>query len=200
MNTKPDEETLALWLDDELVGENLAAVEAWAQTQPDQITTRAEIRQWRKTMTSTIPASQEPPYPDFFNTKILQAIRADLPKSPTAQKPAFSWKSLFLPLSACAGMALAFLAGTHNQVKHEPEYAIIPRAIPVAEPVLYTPETGVNAEWFASKEASASVIVLNGVTAIPDATDFTKTAATSMDGYSDSTVFSETQPVEEFHQ
>ena len=56
------------------------------------------------------------------------------------------------------------------------DVAGIPRAIPV-EPLVYTPESGVEAERFSSKNASATVIVLNGVAAIPDATDFSTTAS-----------------------
>ena len=68
-----------------------------------------------------------------------------------------------------------------------------PRAIPV-EPVVYTPETGVNAELFASSDASATVIVLNGVTAIPDATDFSETVYVPMDREIDSTADIEVDP------
>ena len=61
-----------------------------------------------------------------------------------------------------------------------------PRAIPV-DPVVYTPENGVNAEWFTSSEASATVIVLNGINAIPDSMDFSETVYVPMDREIDST-------------
>ncbi len=176
----PDEETLALWLDDELTGDALAKVEAWAQAQPEQLATRAEVRRWRKTVAQVMPASEEPPYPDFFNTKIQQAIRANAPTpvgAPAAAKRSPFWKTFLMPVAACAGMAFTFWIGQKShQAASSPEIAEVPpRAIPVVEPVVYTPENGVKAEWFASKEASASVIVLNGVAAIPDKTDFSKT-------------------------
>ncbi len=173
MNTNPDEATLALWLDDELTGAEQAAVEAWAIQQPEQITAREEVRRWRATFSAAIPASEEPPYPDFFNSKVLQAIREQSPKPAPAKTP-FSWKSWLMPMAACAGMMLTFWAGTKINSTPEIDVTGAPRAIPV-EPVLYTPENGVNAEWFASTKASATVIVLNGVTAIPDSTDFSET-------------------------
>ena len=37
MNTNPDEATLALWLDDELAGSELATIEAWAAGQPRRV-------------------------------------------------------------------------------------------------------------------------------------------------------------------
>ncbi len=202
MNTKPDEETLALWLDDELVGDNLAAVETWAMTQPDQLKARAEIRSWRKTMAAAIPATEEPPYPDFFNSKILQAVRTPISQPAAPERKSFSWKHWLMPVAACVGMALTFLAGKNSisNISPEDEYANIPRAIPVAEPVLYTPEIGVNADWFASKEASASVIVLNGVAAIPDAMDFNKTVYLPTESETESTVHLETEPVAETAQ
>lgn len=188
MNTSPDETTLALWLDDELTGDELARVDAWAAGNPDQLAAREDIRRWRATATAAIPASEEPPYPDFFNSKVMQAIRETQPVLvPVASaRPPF-WKSLLMPLAACAGMALTFWIGSKSAVPPEYDVAGAPKAIPVAEPPVYTPENGVNAEWFASTRASATVIVLNGVAAIPDSTDFSETASLPAERDSDST-------------
>jgi hypothetical protein len=190
MNTNPDEVTLALWLDDELAGADHAAVEAWALTQPERLASREKIRRWRATMATAIPASEEPPYPDFFNSRVLQAIREPVPATKT---PSFFWKSWLMPVAACAGMALTFWAGT--QATSPPEYDVAgaPKAIPV-DPVLYTPENGVAAEWFASKSASATVIVLNGVAAIPDSTDFSQTVNVPVEREIDSTASLEVNP------
>ena len=182
----PDDATLALWLDDELTGAELASVETWAAGQPEQIAARSEVRRWRAMIASAVPASEEPPFPDFFNSKVLQAIREQTPKPQVAAKASVFWKSWFMPIAAGAGMALTFWAGTKTNSTPEYDVAGAPKAIPV-EPVVYTPVSGVNAEWFASKEASATVIVLSGVTAIPDATDFSETVYLPMDRESDST-------------
>ncbi len=186
MNTNPDDATLALWLDDELAGEELTAVEAWAITQPDQLTAREEIRKWRSTIARAVPAMEEPPYPEFFNTRILQSIRESSSHPPTPVKRPFFWNSWLMPLAACAGMIFAFWVG--KQSSHSPQYDVAgaPKAIPV-EPVLYTPENGVDAEWFASSHASATVIVLSGVAAIPDSTDFSATVYVPMEREIDST-------------
>lgn len=184
MNTNPDEATLALWLDDELTGGELAAVESWAGTQPDQLAAREEIRNWRSMISRAIPAVEDPPYPDFFNSRIQQSIRDSAPK---ISKKSFSWNFWLMPVAACAGMVLAFWVGTKTGVT-APEYDVsnAPKAIPV-QPLVYTPEKGVEAEWFASPNASATVIVLNGVAAIPDSTDFSETVYVPMDRESDST-------------
>lgn len=178
MNTNPDEAKLALWLDDELTGEDLATVEAWAMNQPEQIAAREETRSWRATLATALPASEEPPFPDFFNSRILQSIREQTPR-PVAVVAArkFSWNSLWMPLAACAGMAFAFLAGKQT-TPPAPVAAVVeaPRQIVAMKPAVYTPEQGVKAEWFSSEEASATIIVLEGVTAFPDSMDFAETA------------------------
>ena len=192
MNTNPDEAKLALWLDDELAGADHASIEAWALTHPEQLAAREEIRGWRATIAAAIPASEEPPYPDFFNSRVLQAIREQTPAVAPAAK-SVSWKTWFMPVAACAGMVLTFWVGTKTQSTPEYDVAGAPQAIPV-EPVVYTPENGVNAEWFASKEASATVIVLKGVAAIPDAIDFSETVYLPMDREIDSTAGVEVEP------
>lgn len=193
MNTNPDESTLALWLDDELTGAELAAVEAWTNSQPEQLVARDEVRRWRATMAAAIPASIEPPYPDFFNNRVLQAIREqDAPVERAVKNPS-SWRSWLMPMAACSGMVMAFWIGKTSQKGIAQEMVNAPRAIPVG-PVVYTPESGVKAEWIADSKASATVIVLNGVTAIPDATDFSATVYVPMDREIDSTADSEAQP------
>lgn len=177
MNTTPDEVMLALWLDDELSGEELTRVEAWAAGQPEQLAAREEVRAWRKSVAAAVPAAEEPPYPDFFNNRIEKAIR-DLQAQETPPVPARAsggfWRWLF-PMSAFAGMALAFWIGTKAQSQAPGEVVTIREK--GFSPVWYTPEQGVDAEWVAGKGGSGSVIVLQGLSAIPDTLDFTETAS-----------------------
>ena len=182
MNTNPDEIKLALWLDDELTGEDRAAVDAWAGS--EELAAREATRRWRSLMASSLPAAEEPPYPDFFNSRIQQAIRADEPA--IAVRPAGFWKSWWTPVVACAGMVLAFWVGTKSPSVPEYDVSRAPKAIPVS-PEVYTPESGVMAEWLPATKAAATVIVLNGVTAIPDATDFSQTVGVPVDREFDST-------------
>ena len=196
MNTNPDEATLALWLDDELAGDEHAAMESWARTQPDQMAARDEIRHWRSLVTQNVPAVEEPPYPEFFNSRVLQSIRESSAKPSPAEKRRVSWTSWLMPLAACGGMVLAFWVGKTSSTVPDYDVAGAPKAIPV-EPVLYTPEKGVDAEWIASTEASATVIVLNGVAAIPDATDFSATVYLPTEREIDSTAGGAADPATE---
>lgn len=177
MNTTPDEVLLALWLDDELEGEELARVESWAQTQPDQLAAREEVRAWRKSISAAVPAEVEPPYPDFFNSRIEKSIRElsakeSKPVAPARESGSF-WRWLF-PASAFAGMVLAFWMGT--KTNDSVSGGAIAKAGDSVTPAWYSPEQGVNAEWVSGKGTSGSVIVLQGVNAIPDALDFSETA------------------------
>ncbi|MBX3743252.1 MAG: hypothetical protein KF712_19865 [Akkermansiaceae bacterium] len=190
MNTTPDEVLLALWLDDELEGEDLAKVESWALTQPDQIAAREEVRAWRKTMAAALPAVEEPPYPDFFNSRITKEIRA-MQSTPEqiapAARPSF-WRWLF-PATAFAGMALAFWVGTKTH--SEGGSTLVKDGDEGSSPVWYTPEQGVDAQWVKGT-GSSTVILLKGVSAIPDSMDFTETAMIQHAKESDSTAGAET--------
>ncbi len=180
MSTKPDDTTLTLWLDDELKGEELAAVEAWAKDHPDQLAARDEIRRWRQMVSASVPAVEEPPAPEIFNERISRAIHDEhgLTTEHQAPKNIISWRTALMPLAACAGMVFAFWIGANNAPTGKPTTAGKPTSNSYYQPTVYTPETGVNAEWFTSAEASATVIVLDGVDAIPDSLDFSATAST----------------------
>lgn len=188
MNTNPDETRLALWLDDELTGADLAEMEAWAATRPEQLAAREELRSFREMMAANLPASEEPPYPDFFLSRVNQGIR-DLQAAGATAKPSASvpfWRSWMMPVAACAGMVLAFGIG-----KRSNDAPAALTVVPAVAPVVYTPEDGVDAEWIAS--ADANVIILEGVSAIPDATDFSETVYVPTARESDRTATRETE-------
>lgn len=168
MNTTPDDTTLALWLDDELDGADHAAVEAWAATQPDRLHARDEHRRYKAILSTALPASEEPPYPEFFNARIVGTIRrAGTPPAKAAAAPAIGRSPLawFMPVAAAAGMVAAFWLGNATGGASLPD-----------APVVYVTESGIDAEWIVSSAGKPGVIVLSGLEAIPDATDFAQTA------------------------
>jgi hypothetical protein len=91
-----------------------------------------------------------------------------------------------MPVAACAGMVLAFGIG-----KRSNDAPAALTVVPAVAPVVYTPEDGVDAEWIAS--ADANVIILEGVSAIPDATDFSETVYVPTARESDRTATRETE-------
>lgn len=171
MNTTPDEVKLALWLDDELQGEEFAAFDVWASSQAEHMAAREEIRSYRARLQQVVPAAESVPYPDFFNSRIARVIREERPAEavPASARPKAFWTSWFMPVAACAGMAAAFWVGSLTQ---RPQGAMAQSS--ASEPYVYTPDNDIRASWFSSDRAS--VIVLDGVAAIPDSTDFTVTA------------------------
>ena len=99
-----------------------------------------------------------------------------------------------MPATAVAGMALTFWLGTHVPQPQSAPVAVTP-ATPAASPALYTPDVQVKADYFSSAKAGATVIVLDGVEAIPDDMDFSNTAAVDTPDDSDFTASSD-QPAD----
>lgn len=178
MNTNPDDTKLALWLDDELEGEELAAMEAVCADKAELLARREEHRAWKQWVSQSVPSMEEPPYGEFFNARILRGIARESEEKSAVSKSSggLSWRAWFMPAAAAAGMVIAFQLGARTQPATQVvdiDVSNAPRAIPV-EPILYTPEQGVKARWFSSAQADAFVIVLDGLPAIPDAVDFSK--------------------------
>lgn len=174
----PDEEMLALWVEDELTGESATTVNAWAAAQPEWLARRDEARQIKQLLRGSLPAVEEPPYADFFNSRISREIAreavAAVAAAPAKKAPGSFWR-FFLPTTAVAGMALCFWAGTRLTTgSADPGMVAVPTA---AGPVLYIPEEGVTAAYFNSSKADAEVIVLDGVAAFPDSFEVPETAA-----------------------
>jgi len=201
MNTNPDETRLALWLDDELSCEELAAMEAWAADKPGQFAAREELRGFRKMMSENLPVSEEPPYPDFFLSRVNQGIRdlqleEEKAAAPAVAAPARAfWKSWLMPAAACAGMVFAF--GIGKQSRNSSSSLTV---VPALSPVLYTPEEGVDAEWISSKRTDATVIILQGVAAIPDTTDFSETVYVPTASEADRTATRDREPSDSSQQ
>ncbi len=178
MNTNPDDTKLALWLEDELEGEDLTAMEAFCAGNTGLLAQRGEHRAWKQWVSQSVPAWEDPPHGEFFNARILRHIERESEEKAVVSKSSggWAWRAWFMPAAAAAGMVIAFQLGARTQPAPQVvdiDVSNAPRAIPV-EPILYTPEKGVKARWFNSAEADAFVIVLEGVPAIPDAVDFSK--------------------------
>ncbi|TAG09300.1 MAG: hypothetical protein EAZ42_07190 [Verrucomicrobia bacterium] len=170
---KIDENTLALWLDDELTGELKSQVDAWAESEPEQLAARESAREWRRWIAAQTPSSAEPPYPDFFNSRILRAIESPaLSTVPPARPRSAWWQRAGLPIAACFCMFAAYWVGTKTPRPYDIDVTGAPRAIPV-ESLIYTPESGVYAAYF-DQDPAAMVIVLDGLKAIPDVMDFSE--------------------------
>ncbi len=162
MNTKPDDELLALWVEDELDAETSVEVETWASGQAEWVERREQAR-WSRELLGSALGGGDVPHAEFFNARVRREIavatESKAPVRETVSRGPWMW---LMPATAAAGVALGFFLG------HGPE-GTPPAAPAVAAelaPVLYTPEKGVEAEYVIGEEAT--VIVLAGVEAIPD--------------------------------
>lgn len=170
------------------MGAELDEFENSLRSRPDReefFRQRDELRGWQKMLSEALPSSEEPPYPDFFNSRIAAALGAGRTIDDGARKLTFSWRKLLMPVAACAGMVLAFWLGARSQpAPVEIDVTGAPKAIPV-EPILYTPESGVVAKYLAGAETTATAVILDGVAAIPDDTDFSETVSLPVGGEGD---------------
>lgn len=160
MNMNPDKQSLLLWLDDELDAADQASIDAWASGQPEWLAKRDSARAWKQSLRASVPAAIEPPYPDFFQAKLERALREQSPAPlllDESPRSATWWKKAWMPATVAAALVAGFFA---SEMRQETK--------PVQSLVIYTPEEGVKAEFFESSPAEGTVIVLNGVAAIPD--------------------------------
>jgi hypothetical protein len=169
MNMNPDNQTLMLWLEDELPEDLKQQIDAWAADQPLWLEKRESARLWRGQLSQAM-AEQELPYGDFFQSQLMRTIEQSRAASQRDVPPAVHvspWRKFWLPASVAAAMVLGFIGGTQWQEKPHRAKTL----------VTYTPEEGVKAEFFETSPAEGTVIVLNGMAALPDS--FVSTETTS---------------------
>jgi len=176
MNTKPDDITLTQWMDGELEGEPLRRVETWAQEHPELLAERDAVHAMSANIREHIPDSIQPPYPDFFNQRILRTIHEDQMVA-SVKQPANTdkssrgfWQWLAMPIAAGA-MALCFYLGTQmNNTPISPGTSGAPQVAtnPIPDSSVYTPDGSVKSDMFQTADSKAVVIVLEGLEAIPD--------------------------------
>lgn len=169
---RPDEKTLSSWLDGELEGEELRKVNAWAETNVGDLDAefKCEIG-WcalNDELMASMPDSQEPPYPEFFNSKIQQAISEDQQHEVVVASSSTLWQKLRLMLAPAAIAALvAFYAGT--QMQHDQPADTTPEVVVVEKSSVYVPHIGIMAA--VSESDDATEIILSGLTPISDELD-----------------------------
>ena len=99
------------------------------------------------------------------------------------------WGDGLIALAAGLGMAFTFWLGIHSRsipvVETIAEMTATDEMIQLADAAddlpatVYTPVSGVSAECIDSETASATIVVLEGLAAIPDETDLTRQTAAS---------------------
>ena len=168
MKNTPDETAITLWIDGKLAGDELAQMEAWAKNQPELLAERDAIRAMNSQIADTIPASEEPPYPDFFNQRILRDIEEEtsvVAPTKSVKEKLNIWRWLAIP-AAAAAMTACFYMGLRSGAQTGSGSPTI-----ATTPTVYTPDENVRAAMFTANSADATVIVLEGLNDIPDSYD-----------------------------
>jgi anti-sigma factor RsiW len=173
MDLEPKQPRLTRWIDGELDGDELREFEQALADDPQLAAAKAEAENLRQLLQSEMP-DRDIPNPEFFNSQIQRRIAdesADTTRSPgPGSSPAsnsgiLSWfLSPFTLASAAAVIALGLFAlsqlpGGNPSTDH------------TSVASTYTPDKAIDARDFYSAAADATVIVLDGLSALPDSTE-----------------------------
>lgn len=181
---KPNEQILNQWLSGELEGEELLQIEEWAETHAGDLDEEFKCDIGWEALganhMSALASSEEPPYPEFFNHKLEQAIQASETESvegniaqdkvvemssPSPAKSALWSKISQMVIPAAAAAAIAFYAG--SQINSGENAGSL-----VAGEGVYVPDAAVVAA--VSTSDNATEIVLEGLEPISDDVDIVR--------------------------
>lgn len=165
----PDDQLLARWLDGELSAEERTRFEAMLSADPGLREEADSLRQLGDMLRANVNMERPLPNADFFNSQIQEQIAADQRAEQRAHStvPAGSgatWLSWLRSPWIFAGAAAALAVGM----------LVLPGGSPDAETKVlsfYAPKTGIEASSYHNKDAGATVLVLNGLEAIPSDRD-----------------------------
>jgi anti-sigma factor RsiW len=161
----PNEALLTRWIDGQLTPEEAALMEEQADTAPGLRREKKAAGQLGALLREHLPASLDPPSPEFFTSSVMEQVRGGLtvvsvPPSWTSRLPLWlRWirEPWFAPLASAAAVAVAFLIWNGR-----------PPAPAELMTQTYAPDPRVVASAFYSEEAGATVIDLQNLDAVPD--------------------------------
>ena len=171
MNENRKEELLTRWMDGVLSEAEQSEWEPYLAKHPGLEAERETFQALRAEVRAAVPASVDPPYPDFFNTHLERLIRESRSALGEEAKPAPGvWQLLswWLAPAAAAALVLAFLLGMRLG---GPQDVGVVAAAGVSVPAVYSPITSVQAEAVTDETIGGTVIVLRGLDAIPNSVD-----------------------------
>ena len=176
MNKDRREELLTRWMDGVLTDAEQAEFAPYLGDHPELEEERQGFLQMRGEIQSVIPASEEPPYPEFFNTHLERLIVEERGAVVEEAKPPGNvWRMLSwcLAPAAAAAVVLAFLAGMRMAPEANLTAGIDAGAV---TPAVYSPVAAVEASALRDDSFGGTVIVLEGLDEIPSSVDLFQTA------------------------
>ena len=178
MNQERKEQLLTLWVDDQLSAADRIEWDAALHADPALKREAEAAREISNLMQSGIPGSQEPPFPEFFNSQIQKRIREDADPRSISTSPAgnafsldgiLSWMRSPLTLAASAVVLIAFIA-TNLMRSASPTVSSDDHTIVQA---VFAPNSAIAVTSSYDEAALAHVILLDGLAAIPENVDVT---------------------------
>ena len=157
-----NEELLTRWIDGQTTPEENARMESMCAHQPELAAERQSASALGNLLRQHLPAAQEPPSPEFFNSGIMTEIRRSMP-APAAARSAPRWMEWlrspwFAPAASAALVAVGFMAW-QGRATTTPQAFVS---------TIYAPDPRVQASTFFSEEAGATVIDLQNLEALPN--------------------------------
>lgn len=159
MKTPSEDHDLTRFLDGEMSDTECASFEARMAADPMLNSEVNRMQRMSADLRSHLPAEMPVPYADFFNSQIQMRISQEESVTlPVARSFCFDW--LRIPTLATAAAAVAIGGFMILQNQDQSASNTIVHSI-------YVPNPSVQARSFHSDEAQATVLILDGVEAMP---------------------------------
>jgi hypothetical protein len=164
----PDDQLLGRWLDGELTPEETARFEAMMAADPALREEALSMKKMGEAIRAHVTMERAVPHADFFNSQIMESIAADQQAEQRARSgskatsAAGSWLDWLRAPWLYAGAAAVLVAGfflLQNQTPRTDGHTQILS--------LYAPSASVKATASYNAEADATVLILDGLEAIP---------------------------------
>jgi anti-sigma factor RsiW len=172
MNKEITDELMVKWVDHKLTATEQAELEVILLEDSELAGELSAMRSVKAKIQKEIPASVEPPYPDFFNNQLMRKVMLDQVSRLPKEKAKRWWKSLqwaWAPAGAMA-LVLAFLAG--QRLGQEGGESITRSVATSSLTSVYFSEDSLNAEIIPDAEGDVSAIIVTGLSAISDDASF----------------------------
>jgi anti-sigma-K factor RskA len=157
MKSPSEDHDLSRWLDGEMTDAERASFSTRLAADPDLKAEVEMMQRMSSDLRAHLPAEMTVPYGDFFNSQIQVRLAQEEPLIPEARASWLDWFRLPTLITATAAVVIA-------------GFMIMQKGPAAGDSVvlsIYVPNASVQARTFHSDEAQATVLMLDGVEAIP---------------------------------
>ena len=176
MNKEKIEELMVKWVDHRLTEAESVELDKMLLENPSLKDEIQKMVQVKNLIQTEVPASVEPPYPDFFNSQVMRKIDSKLASQQPKAVVRRWWQDLrvaWVPAGALA-LVLSFLAGQRLSEPSEQGSALV-EANQI--PSVYFSESHLEAEVISDSNGDVSAIVVEGLSELDDKGFFATTTA-----------------------